>query len=610
MQFDMEKTELIHFHFKRSFDLKNEAYSVKIGNSIIQPKNLVKWLGIWLDSKLTFKHHVEKKTVQALKILNQIERLSNTERGLSFQAMRQLYIACISSVADYGVPVWWNNQKNMLEKFQKLQNIALRKMLGAFKTSPINAMELEASIPSLKIRFERICKNYAWRTLQMHENHPIRLRVSSGFPSYSNGIELDWEQFQDWNERENSQTDYIQIKSDSDMSTRPSRRKKRRKTRHKKKKVSQLFNLTAKIADLLPSLEIEKIQHEEDTPWAKNLSSLIKIHVSELDKQKETTQHKELVQRLIEYQNINNIIIYSDGSKNEKTNNLGAGIFCTVNFNADNSESLSWNLGSSIEVFNAELFAIEKAFKIAFGKITRFTKNIWIFSDSQAAIQRLQDSSLKAGQKYVIAIKNWITKIKAKKQVNIYINWVPAHMNIHGNKYADEAAKKGIELQKISLEKYVSLAFIKRKIKESSLNEWQIEYEKSKKGRYYSQFENAPKWKAFSKIQRKQTWSAYIQLKLGHGYFKSYLARFLDYSDKCYTCGTKENPEHLILHCKNTRHIREELKKEFDIKEFSLKNLFNTKIGQEFLFKFIEKTQIGTRNWLLQTVDYESNNEE
>src|SRR5436190_942776 len=102
-----------------------------------------------------------QKTAQALKILNQIKRLSNTERGLSFQAIRQLYIACISSVADYDVPVWWNNQKNMLERFQKLQNIALRKILDAFKTSSINAMKLEASIPPPKVRFERICKNYA-----------------------------------------------------------------------------------------------------------------------------------------------------------------------------------------------------------------------------------------------------------------------------------------------------------------------------------------------------------------------------------------------------------------------------------------------------------------
>src|SRR5436190_534559 len=55
MQFDMEKTKLIYFHFKRAFNLENESYSIKIEESIIQSKSLVKWLGIWLDSKLTLK---------------------------------------------------------------------------------------------------------------------------------------------------------------------------------------------------------------------------------------------------------------------------------------------------------------------------------------------------------------------------------------------------------------------------------------------------------------------------------------------------------------------------------------------------------------------------
>ena len=59
---------------------------------------------------------------------------------------------------------------------------------------------------------------------------------------------------------------------------------------------------------------------------------------------------------------------------------------------------------------------------------------------------------------------------------------------------------------------------------------------------------------------------------------------------------SKENPEHLILHCKATQVVREELRQKFDIKEFSLKNLFNTKIEQEFLFKFLEETQISIRN--------------
>src|SRR5436190_23945225 len=104
IQFDMEKTELIHFHSKRIDNYQD--YIVQIGNIQIEPKNLVRWLGIWLDSKLNFKEHVEKKIVDATRIFHQISRLSNTERGLSFQAMRQLYIACIISIADFGVSIW------------------------------------------------------------------------------------------------------------------------------------------------------------------------------------------------------------------------------------------------------------------------------------------------------------------------------------------------------------------------------------------------------------------------------------------------------------------------------------------------------------------------
>jgi len=85
---------------------------------------------------------------------------------------------------------------------------------------------------------------------------------------------------------------------------------------------------------------------------------------------------------------------------------LKARVFYILNFNINNSESFSWNLESNIEIFDAKLFAIKKAFQIAFEKITRFTKNIWIFSNNQAVIQRLQNCSLKTGQKYVIAIKN------------------------------------------------------------------------------------------------------------------------------------------------------------------------------------------------------------
>ena len=111
----MKKIELIYFHTKRL--INNNNYSILIRNNQIKPKNLVRWLEIWLDSKLSFKKYVEIKIVAAIRTFYQIARLSNTERDLSFQAIKQLYIACITLIADYDVPVWWNNQIYLLEKY-------------------------------------------------------------------------------------------------------------------------------------------------------------------------------------------------------------------------------------------------------------------------------------------------------------------------------------------------------------------------------------------------------------------------------------------------------------------------------------------------------------
>ena len=69
MQFNRDKIELIYFHLKRSLDLEDEKYLIKIGEAIFQPKESIKYLGVWLDSKLSFKTHVEKKIASAKKLL-------------------------------------------------------------------------------------------------------------------------------------------------------------------------------------------------------------------------------------------------------------------------------------------------------------------------------------------------------------------------------------------------------------------------------------------------------------------------------------------------------------------------------------------------------------
>lgn len=124
IEFNIDKTELIYF-----INQKDQLVSIQLEGfeRPIVPKKVVKWLGIYLDLKLSFKEHINQKVAAAERSFNQIKRLGNTQQGLSLQAKRQLYIACINLIADYKVPIWWNKKvkKFYIDKFEKLQNKAL-----------------------------------------------------------------------------------------------------------------------------------------------------------------------------------------------------------------------------------------------------------------------------------------------------------------------------------------------------------------------------------------------------------------------------------------------------------------------------------------------------
>ena len=63
-------------------------------------------------------------------------------------------------------------------------------------------------------------------------------------------------------------------------------------------------------------------------------------------------------------------------------------------------------------------------------------------------------------------------------------------MNIKRNELADKAAKKETKLQRTTIESYISIAYIKRKIKESALIDWINIWQAFKaKEKHYSQYE-------------------------------------------------------------------------------------------------------------------------
>ena len=67
-------------------------------------------------------------------------------------------------------------------------------------------------------------------------------------------------------------------------------------------------------------------------------------------------------------------------------------------------------------------------------------------------------------------------------------------MNIYGNEKADGKAKFGSKLRAVHHETITSLNFLKRRVQECCLNNWQNEWQNSKnKGKHYQQFDCTPK---------------------------------------------------------------------------------------------------------------------
>ncbi|KAI0993683.1 hypothetical protein K3495_g14501, partial [Podosphaera aphanis] len=83
--FDMQKTDLIYFHKERKF----VEPPLQAGNIEITAKELIKWLGIYFDRKLSFREYIRLACQRSRVVTDHVRRISNTNRGASPGLLRQ-----------------------------------------------------------------------------------------------------------------------------------------------------------------------------------------------------------------------------------------------------------------------------------------------------------------------------------------------------------------------------------------------------------------------------------------------------------------------------------------------------------------------------------------
>ncbi|KAF4627959.1 hypothetical protein G7Y89_g10191 [Cudoniella acicularis] len=266
-------------------------------------------------------------------------------------------------------------------------------------------------------------------------------------------------------------------------------------------------------------------------------------------------------------------------------------------------------------VYNRELEGVTQAIEYA-SIAAQPNESIQIYLDNQARLLRLKNPSDNPGQDCQIRAIKAAQKI-VDKGASLTLNWVPGHTEVEGNEEADSLAKRGTKSSSISIKtSFASLGLLIRQI---GTSEWQKAIE-----RYRDKERANQNPRTYSKLfpcqtrsnlripgdTKRELASSFYQLKLGHGYIKSYLYRIKESDNDTCRCGKKETTEHLLLACPEGWEPRKKLKKDLEGSTISLRTLLHTSHGIQSTLEFLKKTRFATRKWHIERGEGSESREE
>jgi hypothetical protein len=154
MVFAPEKSELLYFSRARD----ECTLSLQLGASIIRPTTKARFLGVWLNNKLSCKAHIAKvKSKMKIQMLA-LSKLAASAWGTSVPRARQVYAVVIRSVLAYEAPSWHGigeGLKSLSRALTPTQNKCLRIVAGAYKATPTRYFESEMAMPPLDLYFDK-----------------------------------------------------------------------------------------------------------------------------------------------------------------------------------------------------------------------------------------------------------------------------------------------------------------------------------------------------------------------------------------------------------------------------------------------------------------------
>lgn len=482
--FSVSKTKFILFSRMRSITNVN----LFLNGCEIEQVNDYKYLGIWFDSKLNWKSHIQYIQKVCFKRINFLRTITGTWWGAHPSDMITLYTTTIRSVMEYGCFTFVSASQTQFSKLEKIQFRCLRICLKLMNSTHTKSIEVLAGIAPLKIRFHDL--NCKFLVQCFSSNHPL--------------------------------IDIMQSLHDINPSS----------------KLLVSFNqCSAQNIVPIPSMGFHnyKIATHSFQPFI-DLSLLEEL--KQIPKPEHAHFAKILFNRKFGGVSLEQFY-FTDGSLIRDI--AGFGVY-TV------SLAYFYKLKSPCSVFIAELVALYYACRL----IKNCSPNLYVIcSDSMSSLRALNSSNLNfKTHHFILMLKKILTDLYSEGFIIKFV-WVPSHCNIYGNEQADILAKLGA-IRGIIYDREICPSEYHPIFKKNSLNDWQNSWNESEFGRWcYSicpQVKHSP-W--FHNISASRNFIClFSRLMSNHYNCSSHLYRINVNDSNLCECGKSyEDIDHIVLQC-------------------------------------------------------------
>ena len=513
-----QKSAMTYFTRKRV-----EPEKLKLQNVDIPFQKTIKILGITFDAPyLTWKTHIENTAIKCQKRLNLMRSLAG-KSGISMDLLKLYYNSHIRSLINYGLPLYSSAAPSNLNKINVIHNHAARLITGAWRSTPLHALYVEANILPPDLQLEQVCAIFLAKLKSAPADHPIlklfqRDRLLFELVPYSG-------------KSYKSPLDY-RVKYNYNL----------------KETIQKLSLLSPANKPIFP-------------PWI-DLSSIFSSSPLEPGINKDSPNPATIFNKVLEEKFPCSTLAFTDGSlQKDPATNVGAGMYIP-----SNNRHYKWKLSPHHSIVSAELFAIHKA-----SNLLKNENSVAIFTDSQAALSLLKSNNPKSYKAIINSIHN---NLSLPSHSNTTIHWIPGHCNIKGNEEADKnaksAAKSTLPLSPHPTD-FLELKYI---IKNETRSNWEKRWNLVRGNLHLGTILHKIPAQAKSQHSSRDMEVIFSQCRLGKCNLNYPLFRIkrVD-SPLCDYCMTNETTHHFFINCNKFLQERATLKRNLEKKKINSFNL-------------------------------------